>query len=123
MFERYAEKARRVIFFARYEASEFGSPEIEPEFLLLGILRESEHVVARWLVPGDWKVVFRDEIAKQLPPQSKFSTSVDLPCPTKPSVCWHTQLKKQSVSAISTLARSTCSSDFCVSPNQIPAKC
>jgi ATP-dependent Clp protease ATP-binding subunit ClpC len=26
MFERYTEKARRVIFFARYEAAQFGSP-------------------------------------------------------------------------------------------------
>lgn len=29
MFERYTEKARRVIFFARYEARQFGSPYIE----------------------------------------------------------------------------------------------
>jgi hypothetical protein len=29
MFERYTEKARRVIFFARYEASQFGSPYID----------------------------------------------------------------------------------------------
>jgi ATP-dependent Clp protease ATP-binding subunit ClpC len=29
MFERYTEKARRVIFFARYEASQLGSPYIE----------------------------------------------------------------------------------------------
>src|SRR5438132_251355 len=41
MFERYTEKARRVIFFARYEASQFGSPYIETEHLLLGRLRES----------------------------------------------------------------------------------
>ena len=34
MFERYTEKARRVIFFARYEASQFGSPYIETEHLL-----------------------------------------------------------------------------------------
>jgi len=40
MFERYTEKARRVIFFARYEASQFGSPYIETEHLLLGLLRE-----------------------------------------------------------------------------------
>ena len=33
MFERYTEKARRVIFFARYEASQFGSPCIETEHL------------------------------------------------------------------------------------------
>ncbi|MBZ5597034.1 MAG: hypothetical protein LAN83_01820 [Acidobacteriia bacterium] len=39
MFERYTEKARRVIFFARYEASEYGSPFIETEHLLLGLLR------------------------------------------------------------------------------------
>jgi ATP-dependent Clp protease ATP-binding subunit ClpC len=38
MFERYAEKARRVIFFARYEASIVGAPQIQPEHLLLGLL-------------------------------------------------------------------------------------
>jgi hypothetical protein len=31
MFERYTEKARHTIFFARYEASQFGSPYIEAE--------------------------------------------------------------------------------------------
>jgi ATP-dependent Clp protease ATP-binding subunit ClpC len=31
MFERYTEKARRVIFFARYQASQHGSPYIETE--------------------------------------------------------------------------------------------
>jgi len=41
MFERYTEHARRVIFFARYEASQFGKDCIEPEHLLLGVLRES----------------------------------------------------------------------------------
>jgi ATP-dependent Clp protease ATP-binding subunit ClpC len=79
LFERYTEKARRVIFFARYEASEFGSSEIESEFLLLGLLRESEQVVTRWLGPGNWKIIFREDIAKQVPPKSKFPTSVDLP--------------------------------------------
>jgi hypothetical protein len=34
MFERYTEKARRTIFFARYEASQFGSPQIESEHVL-----------------------------------------------------------------------------------------
>ena len=41
MFERYTEEARRVIFFARYEASVFGSPYVEPEHLLLALLREN----------------------------------------------------------------------------------
>jgi ATP-dependent Clp protease ATP-binding subunit ClpC len=36
MFERYTEKARRTIVFARYEASQFRSPYIETEHILLG---------------------------------------------------------------------------------------
>ncbi len=48
MFERYTEKARRVIFFSRYEASQFGSPYIETEHLLLGILREAKDVAFRF---------------------------------------------------------------------------
>src|SRR5436305_13850696 len=49
MFERYTEKARRVIFFARYEASQFGSPCIETEHLLLGLLREDKALTNRFL--------------------------------------------------------------------------
>jgi len=41
MFERYGEGARRTIFFAAAEARA-GSPYIEPEHLLLGVLRASE---------------------------------------------------------------------------------
>jgi ATP-dependent Clp protease ATP-binding subunit ClpC len=40
MFERYTEIARHVIFSARYDASQSGSPFIETEHLLLGLLRE-----------------------------------------------------------------------------------
>ena len=79
MFERYTEKARRVIFFARHEASDFGSPYIGPEFLLLGMLREDQNVVTRWLGKGDWKAIFRDEIANYIDTGPKLSTSVDLP--------------------------------------------
>jgi ATP-dependent Clp protease ATP-binding subunit ClpC len=79
MFERYTEKARRVIFFARYEASEFGSPYIRPEFLLLGILREDKYVVTRWLGEGDWLAVFRSEVEKYVNKGPKVPTTVDLP--------------------------------------------
>lgn len=40
MFERFSEAAKRVIFFARYEAAESGAEEIETEHLLLGVLRD-----------------------------------------------------------------------------------
>jgi ATP-dependent Clp protease ATP-binding subunit ClpC len=42
MFERYDEHARRVIFFARYDASQSGSQVINSRHLLLGIMRESK---------------------------------------------------------------------------------
>jgi ATP-dependent Clp protease ATP-binding subunit ClpA len=45
MFERYTERARRVIFFSRYEASQFGSTTIETEHLLLGLLREDKNLI------------------------------------------------------------------------------
>jgi hypothetical protein len=51
MFERYTEKARRVIFFARYEASQFGSPQIEAEYILLGLMREDKALSMRFVRP------------------------------------------------------------------------
>lgn len=46
MFEKFNEKARRALFFARYEASKLGSRVIESEHVLLGILREGEETVS-----------------------------------------------------------------------------
>ena len=48
MFERYTERSRRVIFFARYEALQYGSPVISPEHVLLGLLREDKTLGARY---------------------------------------------------------------------------
>jgi len=42
MFERYTEPARRVIFFARYEAVQRGSDRITTAHLLLGLVREKD---------------------------------------------------------------------------------
>ncbi len=39
MFAALTEKARRVFFFARYEASQWGAVPVEPEHVLLGLLR------------------------------------------------------------------------------------
>ncbi|HQU82279.1 MAG TPA: ATP-dependent Clp protease ATP-binding subunit [Pyrinomonadaceae bacterium] len=48
MFERYTERARRVIFFARYEALQYGSQVISPEHILLGLMREDKTISARF---------------------------------------------------------------------------
>ncbi len=55
MFEKYNEKARRALFFARYEASKLGSRVIESEHVLLGILREGEESVMSLLGTFDAK--------------------------------------------------------------------
>ena len=47
MFERYTERARRVLFFARYEASQLGSIAIKSEHLLLGLIREGKGLTSR----------------------------------------------------------------------------
>ena len=79
MFERYTEKARRIVFFGRYEASEFGSQTIETEHLLLGILREDKALVNRFLPSNDSVASIRQRIRALTPLRGKISTSVDLP--------------------------------------------
>jgi ATP-dependent Clp protease ATP-binding subunit ClpC len=79
MFERYTEKARRVIFFARYEASQFGSPYIETEHLLLGLLREDKALTNRFLRSHASIESIRKQIEGRTPIREKVSTSVDLP--------------------------------------------
>ena len=79
MFERYTEKARRVIFFARYEASQFGSPYIESEHLLLGLLREDKSLTNRFLRSHSSIESIRKQIEGHTTIREKVSTSVDLP--------------------------------------------
>jgi len=79
MFERYTEKARRVIFFARYEASQFGSPYIETEHLLLGLVREDKALTNRLLRSHASVESIRKQIEGHTTIREKVSTSVDLP--------------------------------------------
>ena len=79
MFERYTETARRTIFFGRYEASQFGSPYIETEHLLLGLLREDKALANRFLRSHAAVESIRKQIERHTAPGEKVSTSVDLP--------------------------------------------
>jgi uncharacterized protein (TIGR02246 family) len=79
MFERYTEKARRVIFFARYEASQYGSPTIETEHLLLGLLREDHALASRLLKNFGSGEAIRSEIEGRITRGERISTSVEMP--------------------------------------------
>jgi len=80
MFEKYTDAARRSIFFARYEASHFGSRQIEPAHLLSGIMRVVPELVREWI--GDDQSIgrLRSALEEQQPRSAeKIPTSVDLP--------------------------------------------
>jgi hypothetical protein len=79
MFERYTEKARRAVFFARYEASQYGSPYIDTEYLLLGLIREDQALIGRFLRPTSAAADIRAEIERQIPPRERTSTSIEMP--------------------------------------------
>jgi ATP-dependent Clp protease ATP-binding subunit ClpC len=77
MFERYTEQARRSLFYARYESSLLGSLSIEPEHLLLGILRESAAVAD--FIPAEAADAIRQELLQKVGTRPAFSTSVEIP--------------------------------------------
>jgi uncharacterized protein (TIGR03435 family) len=80
MFERYTERARRVLFFARYEASHHGSVAIEPEHLLLGVIREGRGITARLLARSSVSLVeLRQELEDRLSQESTTRASHDIP--------------------------------------------
>jgi ATP-dependent Clp protease ATP-binding subunit ClpC len=84
MFERYTERARRVIFFARYEASQLGSAAIETEHLLLGLIREGKGLTSRLFSKGHLSMEqIRKEVESRSPDREKVSTSVDIPLSTE----------------------------------------
>jgi ATP-dependent Clp protease ATP-binding subunit ClpA len=81
MFERYTERARRVLFFARYEASQLGSFSIETEHLLLGLIREGKGLTSRIFarLSVSLESIRIDIEARTVVHDKKISTSVEIP--------------------------------------------
>src|SRR3954451_19178261 len=79
MFERYTAKAQQALFFAHYEARQFGSPDIEWEHLLLGLLRGDKALVHRFLRSHAALESVRKQIEAHRTIREKVSPSVDLP--------------------------------------------
>jgi len=80
MFEKYTEQARRVIFFARHEASQLGSRSIEADHLLLALLRESGNLFrALYVDPGQINVALRREIEQRMQTKEQVPLNVDMP--------------------------------------------
>ena len=68
MWQRFTERARKVVFYAQEEAQKFGEGYVSTEHLLLGLVRESDSVAARVLDKlGVSLNRVRAEVEKQLP--------------------------------------------------------
>lgn len=79
MFERYTEKAARVIFYARDEATQFGSPWIETEHLLLALLREDTGLSPAFLQRPIDAGGLRERVRQRYAQREPFVPSIDLP--------------------------------------------
>jgi hypothetical protein len=80
MFERFTERARRVLFFARFEASQLGSISIESEHLLLGLIREGKGLTSRIFARAHINLEqIRKEIEDRTVFHEKISTKVEIP--------------------------------------------
>jgi ATP-dependent Clp protease ATP-binding subunit ClpC len=76
MFERYTESAPRD-FFARYEASMYGSPFIETEHVLLGLLRQSPDLEPHLVDPG---AKLQQECTIEVEIRSRFVMCASIAC-------------------------------------------
>lgn len=72
MFERYTEKARHTIFFAPCEASRYGSPCIETQHVLLGLLREDRALMRDFSVKPISNQKFEPKLRGASPHTSAF---------------------------------------------------
>ena len=81
VFAKFSEKARLVIFFATGQASVFGTQEITPEFLLLGMLQQRPPLELSRLIGGDadhWDGL-RKQIEEDIPRGNPVPLSAGIP--------------------------------------------
>jgi ATP-dependent Clp protease ATP-binding subunit ClpC len=79
MFERYTDHAKRAIFFARYQAQQFGSKRIEPAHLLLGLVHDSQSSANLLFGLNNHANTFRLKIEQECPPTGPLPKTAELP--------------------------------------------
>jgi len=80
MFEKFTEKAKRILFLARYEASQQGAKRIATEHLLLGLLKEGEDTTRELFTRANVSMdLLQAELERRGPAREKLSTSVEIP--------------------------------------------
>ena len=80
MFEKFTEKAKRILFLARYEASQQGGKAIQTEHILLGLLKEGEETTRELFTRANVSIdLLQAELERHSPIREKLSTSVEIP--------------------------------------------
>jgi ketosteroid isomerase-like protein len=80
MFERFTERARRTLFFARYEATQIGGASIGTEHLLLGLLREGKGPTSQIFARSHLSLEgLRREVQARIVSRETLSTAVEIP--------------------------------------------
>jgi ATP-dependent Clp protease ATP-binding subunit ClpC len=80
MFEKFTEKAKRILFLARYEASQQGNKVIGTEHLLLGLLKEGDETTRELFSRANVSMdLLQAELERRAPTREKLSTSVEVP--------------------------------------------
>jgi uncharacterized protein (TIGR03435 family) len=80
VFERFSEQARRVLFFARHEASLLGSLALDTEHLLLGLMREEKGLAPRLFADAGIALAdLREDVLRRVAGRPAVSPSVEIP--------------------------------------------
>jgi ATP-dependent Clp protease ATP-binding subunit ClpC len=84
VIEEFSGKSKRIVFFARYEASQLGGEAIEPEHLLLAIIKEDPGLLERLFPQGEASLaLMRTTIETTMRGEPKGDSSIDLPLSRK----------------------------------------
>ena len=85
MWQRFTERARKVVFFAQEEAGQLGENYVSTEHFLLGLIRENDHIAAQVLGRlGVSLSQIRSEIERQVPKgEGRISQDMQLTPRTK----------------------------------------
>ena len=80
MFEKFTERAKKILFLARHEASHMGSKVIASEHLLLGLLKEGDEITREIFRRSHVNVdLLQAELEARGPSGEKVSTSIEIP--------------------------------------------
>ncbi|MEK7282719.1 MAG: Clp protease N-terminal domain-containing protein, partial [Acidobacteriota bacterium] len=80
MFEKYTEKSKKVLFLARYEASQMGSKVIGSEHLLLGLIKEGDDLVRDLFSRSGVNLeLLRAELEARGPSGEKQAAPIEIP--------------------------------------------